>query len=464
MAASLPRFLIGFYIIAIISSCKQSPLIKRPSPATQHTIDSLITLGNELVNSHIDSLPLVSVKLSRAAQATQNKIALVYSELFMSRYYWLSGNHEQSMEVALKCLDDAGKWRVTAAYPSIYGLIGNLHKEKNNYNLAFEAQQKGMQWAIINKDTADIISALNLKSMLIHTQVELIYASSKSDTSIKVQLAALKIAATSPKFESLCIPFYDNISEYYLSNKDFEKAIYYGNKGATLALKYHRQRSLTYSYAWLGQAYYFKGDQQTGLSYLNKALQIATAINEPYRKMEIYDHFNECYDTAGNYKEAIVYSKKWRKINDSLQVNVNEKQLSELEIKYETTEKDKQILQLDRNEKVRSTQIMVVLVASLLGIVFSTILILQYRVIRRSNRLIKISNAKKDKALENIAFIQAHELRRPLASIMGIINVIKAMDYEFDPECLTQLEKAGEELDEKIHSVLAHVEKEAGQD
>jgi molecular chaperone GrpE (heat shock protein) len=50
------------------------------------------------------------------------------------------------------------------------------------------------------------------------------------------------------------------------------------------------------------------------------------------------------------------------------------------------------------------------------------------------------------------------ELRRPLASIMGIINVIRTMDYKFDEECLLKLEKAGEELDEKIHSVLANVE------
>ncbi|MFI5138785.1 MAG: two-component regulator propeller domain-containing protein, partial [Sphingobacteriales bacterium] len=63
-------------------------------------------------------------------------------------------------------------------------------------------------------------------------------------------------------------------------------------------------------------------------------------------------------------------------------------------------------------------------------------------------------------ALANAAFIQAHELRKPLASIMGLVNVIKASDYEFDPECISKLEISCQELDEKIHAVLAQIEKE----
>jgi K+-sensing histidine kinase KdpD len=62
-------------------------------------------------------------------------------------------------------------------------------------------------------------------------------------------------------------------------------------------------------------------------------------------------------------------------------------------------------------------------------------------------------------ALANIAFMQAHGIRRPLASIMGLINVIKSSGFECDPECLSNLEKACQELDEKIHSVLDQIEK-----
>jgi len=87
-------------------------------------------------------------------------------------------------------------------------------------------------------------------------------------------------------------------------------------------------------------------------------------------------------------------------------------------------------------------------------------LFLQYRFISRNNRLISLSNEQKGKALENIAHIQSHELRKPLASIMGLINLIKAMDYELDKECILKLEEAGRELDAKIHAVLEHIDNE----
>lgn len=57
-------------------------------------------------------------------------------------------------------------------------------------------------------------------------------------------------------------------------------------------------------------------------------------------------------------------------------------------------------------------------------------------------------------SLEQIAYIQSHELRRPVASIMGLMNIFKAEDYTTSKEELQMMEKAVEELDEKIRLVV----------
>ena len=147
-------------------------------------------------------------------------------------------------------------------------------------------------------------------------------------------------------------------------------------------------------------------------------------------------------------------------MRDSLQVSMNEKQISELQIKYESVKKDKKIVSMGHDEDVKNRLIMVILSGSLIFVIFSVLLFLQYRFISRNNRLISLSNEQKGKALENIAHIQSHELRKPLASIMGLINLIKAMDYELDKECILKLEEAGRELDAKIHAVLEHIDNE----
>ena len=68
------------------------------------------------------------------------------------------------------------------------------------------------------------------------------------------------------------------------------------------------------------------------------------------------------------------------------------------------------------------------------------------------------SNAK-DESLKAIAFIQSHEIRRPVSSIMGLMNIFKFDDYKSSREDLMLLEKAVLELDEKIRLIVNHTQK-----
>ncbi len=60
-------------------------------------------------------------------------------------------------------------------------------------------------------------------------------------------------------------------------------------------------------------------------------------------------------------------------------------------------------------------------------------------------------------SLINIAYIQSHEYRGPLSSIMGMMGLIKQEDYQPPVEYLQLLEAAINNLDEKIHQVVSHV-------
>jgi len=63
--------------------------------------------------------------------------------------------------------------------------------------------------------------------------------------------------------------------------------------------------------------------------------------------------------------------------------------------------------------------------------------------------------AQKD-SLKEIAFIQAHELRRPVASILGLMNLLKTDGFIETREELVMLAAAAEELDEKIKLIITH--------
>jgi len=64
-----------------------------------------------------------------------------------------------------------------------------------------------------------------------------------------------------------------------------------------------------------------------------------------------------------------------------------------------------------------------------------------------------------NESLLKIANIQSHVYRKPVASILGLMNVIKANKYKASKKCLMLMENAVMDLDEKIKTVVELSEK-----
>jgi len=69
------------------------------------------------------------------------------------------------------------------------------------------------------------------------------------------------------------------------------------------------------------------------------------------------------------------------------------------------------------------------------------------------DRALKLLKAQNE-ALSEIARIQSHEIRKPVSSIMGIMQLIKDSAYQADAEHLQLLELSVGQLDEKIRLIV----------
>ncbi len=75
---------------------------------------------------------------------------------------------------------------------------------------------------------------------------------------------------------------------------------------------------------------------------------------------------------------------------------------------------------------------------------------LAHKLLREKMQHIECQN----RALTDIARIQSHDIRGPLTSIMGLMNMIKDDEYRSPKAYLQLMETAVATLDEKIHSVV----------
>ncbi|WP_256003278.1 sensor histidine kinase [Pedobacter deserti] len=64
---------------------------------------------------------------------------------------------------------------------------------------------------------------------------------------------------------------------------------------------------------------------------------------------------------------------------------------------------------------------------------------------------------QQNEALTEIARIQSHEIRRPVASILGLVNVIKTLPQHELSEYIDMLGTAAGELDGKIHTMMGKI-------
>ena len=147
---------------------------------------------------------------------------------------------------------------------------------------------------------------------------------------------------------------YGNIGVIHWYKGDYDKALEFYFKGVKINEEIGDKQGMAVSYNNIGDLYLKQNKPEEARKQSLKSLGIAEAIGSKDDIMNAYLLLAICDSTTGNFKSAYQYHKLYSSIKDSIFNEKSNKQLIEMQTKYESEKKDNEIKLLNKDKETQA--------------------------------------------------------------------------------------------------------------
>jgi len=354
--------------------------------------------------------------------------------------YMFQGDLDQSLEnhyAGISYLEDVNDLkRLVAAYANASTVFGQL----DDYDKQIEYLKKSLNvtpndsWKDLSLTYGDIGLVYLNKAKLDNTYIDKAYFNfSKADSISKL---------TNSPMLNFFVP--RNWGDYYGFTDDCKTAIDYFETALTKAREYkykYYEKDLIIN---LGECHLKVGNLEEAQNYLEEALSIGKKIGTVELPKKALILLSELNEQKNNYKKANKYLKEHLILKDSLINEFHITAINELETKYQTEKKDKEIVeqQLNLEKSQAKTKTMTILIISLLLASILLWFMFQQRQKRIQQQLITIQKEQEVLTLESlIAGEEKERLRIAQELHDGVNGDLSAIKFK-----LTSLLKMNNEV------------------
>lgn len=420
----------------------------------QHTADSLRHLmksANELRRGELnvematyflgqnpDSALYYSNRAIEIGRKNNNHVIVIRSYAKIGEAYQKQNKMKEAISFYLKGLALAEKHNEKSLAGTIYNGIGVCYFYQNNpkkaeeyLKLAAQAKKEGNDYQYY---------------ALITTNLAILQISSGSpNEAIKTLRDAEKTLLKKKQPEYLAT-VYNSLGAAYQTVKP-DSCVYYYEKSLEFALENKDLVNQMTAYQNIGDYHLEKKNYAGAIEYMKKAIAVNDKRPEDQFKPALYDRIGLAYESVGDFKNAYHYKKLESEARQRLFSVQKQKDVDELEIRYQSEKKEKEI-QLNKQEieKGKNQRNLILFGALLVLLIagFITYLLFQRKKITQQFEQEKL------KMFENIF----HEIRTPLTLINGPIQLMKQDPGIGNPEHLVLMERNSKKLIRLVDELL----------
>jgi signal transduction histidine kinase len=384
------------------------------------------------------------------------------------------GNYNVAIEYTLQNLPIAERLGDTLELLDCYTTLGNIYSSMGNFKESKLHLRKAL-------DIGTQLNSPQLSSILNFYGRAYTKMGMYDSAQFYIQKALLREMEV-PQPGYVLSYIYNNLGEVYFLKKEYTKAIEFYSLSSGLSADRKSIYGETFTLCGLAMVYKDLKQYTRALELINKSLAIAKPNLFRDRILESYQIQYEIFQEMKDYKNALESYKIYNLYQDSIFSEDRIQYIDNLKINYETEkiQQENKLLKTDtdlKDSQLRQ-QVTLVWVAVITILFLLTISILLYRnnnqrkksnalleeyskelkeqVDKRTQELVtsNIELVKQNIQLEQYGYIIAHNLRGPVARILGLSNLIThGFEPKRDGEIITQLHTSAEELDNVIHDL-----------
>lgn len=475
-------------------------LLEQSLPVSQR-IKTLNDASTQLKDTDSKKSFFYAMQAYQLANESNDTQGLIYALLNLGRYYTRLGRHEVAMENYLKALDYCEQIKNESLISKTYNIIGNGYYFKNDIPLALRYYKKALS---INPKSLDEESVADLQN-----NIALVYIDQG-----KLDSAEIYLTNAIAKYEELqlskklanALLNWGNIKQ---EENKYEEALLYFEKALTLnkelGIKFQEGYALN---QMCGVLIHLNRLKEAEL-YGKQALTIALEENFQPLLISTYGNLYLLSKTEKNFDVAIYYHEQLLSVKEDLFNANQQKQMEELRTKYESEQKEKENQELTKEAALVAKQLLFARLLLALSIVFTVVVsvlaYIYYKALAENRKakadLLKLNDqiqAQKEelsvqandlmlankeithinnnleklveektsrilqqgKRLKKYAFQNSHDVRGPLARILGLVKLLnmKGLEPEEVPYIISEIENASNQLDSVVREINSSLE------
>ena len=333
-----------------------------------------------------------SKKSDSLALLTGNKILITRARLRLGMGYYKLGQFSEATKYLFESLQLSQETGELNVQHRSYNNLGNVYIQLHQVEKSLDYFLKASEIASKMGDKLNVARY--------YVNIGTCYKNlNKYDLASEFYYKALKEFSETNNKRGI-MQTYTNLATLFAAEHDLAQAQIYMLKAIKIAVEVKDDYNASLCYSNLGALMSMTGKLDSGIYFLDSALHYANLIKSVRRKEDIYRDLASIYSEKKEFKKAFEYSAMHQVLFDSLTEADNSEKFSKAEQKYQSLEKEKELLLIKKNAEISKLEnsqkkflIYVLILGVLAAVLAAFIMFSRYSQKKKDNAMLEQSNA-----------------------------------------------------------------------